>query len=233
MKWEETYNFKSVLNSKASLSATLSLGVYTTLSLLYVLSYALEQPNLRLYLKPLLIPILCFFYGCRVTAISPKIIGAMLFSFLGDVFLMGTGVFFFLAGLSSFLVAHLFYLSALWPKWKPIQVSKKIIPLLCYMVYLVVFMYLLWPTLNELKIPVLFYAMVLSLHGIISLSLAINRHVFAWPLALGVFLFIISDSMIALNSFYFDTDYFGEWVMLTYLTAQALIILYFTKTNKT
>ncbi|MGB0376648.1 MAG: lysoplasmalogenase family protein [Flavobacteriaceae bacterium] len=40
-------------------------------------------------------------------------------------------------------------------------------------------------------------------------------------------LFVLSDTMIAFNSFYFDSEFFGGWVMATYLSAQALIISYF------
>ncbi len=43
---------------------------------------------------------------------------------------------------------------------------------------------------------------------------------------LGSLFFVLSDSMIALNKFYFEDGfpYAGFWIMLTYITAQYLIM---------
>ena len=101
-----------------------------------------------------------------------------------------------------------------------------------YGVYACGLLSFLWPVLEELKVPVCIYALALCGHGVLSLSLALAQGQRSWYLALGVFLFILSDSMIALNSFYFNADYFREWVMATYLSAQALIISYFIHINQ-
>ena len=42
----------------------------------------------------------------------------------------------------------------------------------------------------------------------------------------GSILFILSDSMLALNQFYFEKDFFGPWVMVTYIGAQGFITFF-------
>jgi uncharacterized membrane protein YhhN len=42
-------------------------------------------------------------------------------------------------------------------------------------------------------------------------------------------LFIVSDSMLALNQFYYENNFFGLGVMLTYLAAQFFITLFFKR----
>lgn len=209
-----------------------ALALYVLFGLIYLGSYWAELPEVRTVLKPFLIPLLSYFYWGRAFIRKTAILGALFFSFLGDVFLMGSGTLFFLLGLSSFLGAHLCYMRVLWPLWKLLAIQVKAIPLLLYGVYAYGLLSFLWPVLEELKVPVCIYAFALCGHGVLSLSLALAKGQRSWYLALGVFLFILSDSMIALNSFYFNADYFREWVMATYLSAQALIILYFIHINQ-
>ena len=227
MKWGKIFNYKYDLNSKLPAQSRFTLVLYILLGLIYLGSFRAEIPEIRTVLKPFLIPVLSFFYWRQTALGKSAVLGALFFSFLGDVFLMGSGTLFFLLGLSSFLGAHLCYIRVLWPLWKPLGINIKAIPLLLYGVYAFGLLSFLWPVLEELKAPVVIYALTLSLHGVMSLSLAFAQGQRLWYLALGVLLFILSDSMIALNSFYFNADYFREWVMATYLSAQALIISYF------
>lgn len=232
MKWGKTFNYKYDLNSNTLPQFRVAFVLYILFGLIYLGSFWAEIPEVRSDLKPFLIPVLSYFYWGQASFRKIAILGALFFSFLGDVFLMGSGTLFFLLGLLSFLGAHLCYMSVLWPLWKPLAFKIKSIPILLYGVYALGLLSFLWPVLEDLKIPVLIYALALCFHGVVSLSLALAQGKRLWYLGLGVFLFILSDSMIALNSFYFNADYFREWVMATYLSAQALIILYFIGINQ-
>lgn len=201
-------------------------GAYVFLSSLYLLSYPLELSIIRLFIKPVLIPLLLGVYFLNSSPRKVRVVGALVLSFLGDVLLMGSGTLFFLGGLGSFLGAHLCYIREIWPDWKPLTIQQKILPILPYSIYAAVVLWVLFPVLDALKIPVLMYTGVLSVNGVLSLGLVLNRKS-AWPIGVGVGLFVLSDTMIAFNSFYFDSEFFGGWVMATYLSAQALIISYF------
>ena len=67
--------------------------------------------------------------------------------------------------------------------------------------YMVVILWLLLPAANELKVPVVFYATVISMMLIFAVQLTkIGK--FGWIIAIGALLFVISDSAIAINKFY-------------------------------
>jgi uncharacterized membrane protein YhhN len=76
-----------------------------------------------------------------------------------------------------------------------------------------------------MQIPVLVYTIVLMLMGIFSLNRYDLTPILSFRMVLvGACLFIISDSMIALNRFGFPFDYAGFWIMLTYILAQWCIV---------
>jgi uncharacterized membrane protein YhhN len=169
-----------------------------------------------------------------IVLLSKKIfLVALLFSWVGDLLLMGEGPLFFLLGILSFWVAQLFYLYFI---NKEIELplnefffSKKgLISLLLFGGYFLGTMSLLSSKLGALTIPVSGYAITLASIGVAAMLLWMtkkNNKTFA--LFAGVLLFIVSDSMIAFNTFYFEKNIFGFWVMATYIPAQFLICNYF------
>ena len=89
---------------------------------------------------------------------------------------------------------------------------------------------LMSPRLGVLKIPVTFYALTLCVTGFLGVLMAIEKKTqTALFLAIGCLLFVISDSMIAFDAFYFSQKVFGPWVMATYIPAQFLIATFFSK----
>jgi uncharacterized membrane protein YhhN len=86
--------------------------------------------------------------------------------------------------------------------------------------------YLLYPGLDGLMKPVI---MVYAL-SLIGMSMAalnrngrVNRSSFLLVFT-GSLLFVLSDSMIALDRFYAEIPLGGLWIMLTYISAQYLIM---------
>ena len=79
--------------------------------------------------------------------------------------------------------------------------------------------------MGNLRIPVVLYSAVISTMGIFALNLrtAISEKTF-WVLIGGVLLFILSDTMIALNKFKFQVPYAPIAIMSTYISAQAAIV---------
>jgi uncharacterized membrane protein YhhN len=84
---------------------------------------------------------------------------------------------------------------------------------------------LLLPHLGELKIPVVLYATVICsmLLGSLHIYLKTNRPANKL-FVLGATLFVLSDSLLAINKFYQPFPMAGVGIMLTYCLAQYFIV---------
>ena len=148
------------------------------------------------------------------------IVLGLVFSLAGDVFLMLPGDR-FVQGLVSFLVAHLCYIAAFassaGARWTP----RLFVP---YLLYDLVFMALLWPGLGPLAAPVTVYAAVLVGMGWQAAERwAVFRSGPALGAAVGGALFVLSDSVIAINRFVAPFRASRLIIMTTYIAAQWLI----------
>ena len=85
-------------------------------------------------------------------------------------------------------------------------------------------MYLIYSNLGEMLIPVAVYGITISTFGSVALLNYRNEKSTEnlW-LLVGALLFILSDSLIALNKFYEPHDIYGVSIMITYILAQFLI----------
>jgi len=187
-------------------------------------------PLLHFICKPLLMPALIFAvlsFGIPGTN-RTKIIAALIFSFLGDVFLLLENRFpvFFLVGLGCFLLAHIFYIVYFIGQHGPGSMAKKnpilILPVIAYAACL---LYLLAPVLGDLKIPVFIYATVISVMLCSTLFLGSKTERRSRPLfIMGAASFVLSDSLLAINKFYHPLPMAAILIMLTYCLAQFLIV---------
>ncbi|MBO9634186.1 MAG: lysoplasmalogenase [Chitinophagaceae bacterium] len=157
------------------------------------------------------------------------VIWALLFSCGGDTLLMFTSnnELFFILGLVSFLVAHIFYLLFFIRVKKQNRPGKPWHPVIVFLmlVYIGVLFYILKPGAGALKVPVLIYASVL---GAMLLSAI---HAFHFPAQLagafcvtGAMLFVLSDSLLALDKFHQSIKAAPLLVMTTYSLAQLLLV---------
>lgn len=155
------------------------------------------------------------FYQMAVSA-------GLLFSLAGDIFLMLPRDR-FIAGLVSFLLAHLCYIAAFgaqvtWP-----FLSGWGLPVVIFAVGVY---QLLAPHLGAMRPPVLGYMTVISLMAWVAITLFVQQRAL-WTLAAasGAVLFVISDSALALNRFR-QRFWSAQLVVLgTYYLAQWLIAL--------
>lgn len=187
--------------------------------------------------KPLLMPALMLLL---VNATNDRfnqrtlVLTGLFFSWLGDVFLLLESLFsiLFIAGLASFLITHLcyivYFLSA--KSAAGSLVKKQPVYILLILGYGVGLVWLLFPSLGDLKIPVILYAAVIctmllcSLHIFLKVAVPANRHFVA-----GAVLFVLSDSLLAINKFYQPLAFAGTLIMLTYCAAQYFIVMGFIK----
>ncbi len=196
--------------------------------------------------KPLLMTLLggYFFATTQLkNGFSRRILAGLTFSLAGDTLLMFNAPgreYFFLLGLAAFLCAHLFYILAFLGYEKNMRGAFHQRPLLAlpFLIFLSGFLTWLWPGIPAgLKIPVAGYSTV-----IITMSMAcfqlrtkIDGRLFS-GLFIGVLLFVISDSLIAISKFYPGDQAVPEFIrpliMITYITAQYLIASRAVEMNK-
>ena len=89
----------------------------------------------------------------------------------------------------------------------------------------VLLLYTVWPGLGEMRIPVLAYAVVITLMLVFALRRYRGTTAISFStVAAGAILFIISDSLIAWNTFHETIRYASIAIMSTYVLAQYLIV---------
>lgn len=155
------------------------------------------------------------------------LMAALFFSWGGDVFLMfeSEHELFFIFGLLSFLIAHICYIILFTKDAKLPWLKRNIWAAIPFLLYGVGLMSLLWPYLNELKIPVLVYASSIMGMGLTALNRKGNvSNSSFWMVFIGALLFVLSDSMIAINKFYEPIAYAQIWIMITYALSQWMIV---------
>ncbi|MEO7105448.1 MAG: lysoplasmalogenase family protein [Rhodoferax sp.] len=179
--------------------------------------------------KPLTMAIAIIFvatrsYSTRATGrFNALLMAALVFSLVGDVFLMLPGNY-FIPGLASFLVAHLFYI-ALFRQGQVWFPNKK--ALACVLAVGAAMYAIVWGGLGNpvLKIAVAAYVSVIALMAAQAIGRAIVKGDAAarW-VALGACIFMVSDSLIAINKFVTPVGLSSLWILATYYCAQLLIV---------
>lgn len=140
---------------------------------------------------------------------------ALVFSASGDI-LLEQGL--FMAGVAAFLVAQLHYGVVFARRWSSIKTRWPISGLI--LVFMLVMVFLLSPHLGELQLPVFAYLVVIGLMGLLATQ---SNMPLRWAV-FGAFVFILSDSFIAIDRFLLPLPLSGYLIMTTYYGAQWMII---------
>lgn len=194
-----------------------------------LISLALGQKNIHLIIKPFIIPSIgYYFYSKKVLRAKTGkfLLFALLFSWFGDLFLIFESPLYFLLGLSSFLVAHLFYIIIFLSISKPFKPKAiHLFTILFFSLIAFIVLQTVWDNTGDLQIPVLFYTIIISFMGMAAAFNTIKcREYFS---LFGALLFIISDSLIAINTFHSVSINFLNFpflIMLTYISAQIILV---------
>lgn len=183
--------------------------------------------------KPLLVPFLVGYYMAGVTRYRSKpLLIALMACWIGDVSLMfvGLNANWFMIGLLSFMVGHIFYIityrqhrsESAENELLTVQKIRFSIPVVLAGTGLVV---VLFPVLGDLQFPVIIYAtaiIVMVMNAIFRFGRT-NARSFWFTLS-GSILFMISDSILAINKFLGAIEMGGTMIMLTYIVAQFMIV---------
>jgi uncharacterized membrane protein YhhN len=188
-------------------------------------------PEIRFFTKPLLMPLLMLGYFLEVKPLkdfSTILLWGLFFSWVGDVLLMleASNGSFFIGGLLAFLSAHLLYIRY-FSKIKSAHVSylkSRPIMLLVVLVYIIELLYILWPYLGGMKLPVTVYACVIGTMLAFALwQFGKLENQTALLFISGAVFFVMSDSLLAISKFKAQFPMSGILIMLTYCLAQYLL----------
>ena len=197
----------------------------------YIAGIQLPDQTIQYISKPLLMPLLAIYFITSVNGMATRlktwVIAALFFSWAGDVLLMfeEKDQLFFMLGLSAFLIAHIFYIIL----FHHIRVRESVKGNPWLMVIVVVYygalITLLSPFLGEMKWPVRVYGIVISFMFMLAMHMLFIRNKMAgkWMMA-GAMLFVVSDSVLAINKFYQPFEGAGIVIIVTYCLAQLFIV---------
>lgn len=153
----------------------------------------------------------------------------LIFSSFGDILLeiSESDKLFFIGGLVNFLIAHIFYIVG----FLKTDISyKNAIPIsLILLVFYGILMSLLIPNAEfELKVPILFYGIIICTMAFLSFNryFSDNEKTYVLPRLyafIGSTIFVVSDTLLALNKFYHPIINAKTLVMITYYFAQTFI----------
>jgi uncharacterized membrane protein YhhN len=202
----------------------IALFVFIVVSVLDITGIIFKEPSLIFLFKPFILLSLLFLYSSSVLIRNKWYVMALVFSFFGDVFLLYPEELLFMMGLVSFLLAHFIYIKIVVGRIQKSsfkRISTSIIP---FFIVFTLLIFTLKDNLNEMFIPVIIYGLTISTFGVVSLiDFQNTKSKKSLLMLVGAIVFMISDSVLAINKFYNSTHLFEVVIMVTYILAQYLI----------
>lgn len=209
-----------------------ALSFFAGIAVLHLFGILAEIPFLQSFTKPWIVPSLLAYYWASTDTRSKPLLIALVFCWLGDVALMlvRSNENWFLAGLGLFLVGHIFFiLSYRQLRWESSDTDMSLGMLLRFSVLLmmpgIVLVFLLYPTLGGMRVPVILYALAIT--AMVKFSFyrfQRTTSVSFWLVFCGSLIFMLSDSLIAIGKFMSPFANSAFLVMLTYIAAQFMIV---------
>jgi uncharacterized membrane protein YhhN len=197
-----------------------SIYIFVIFFTIHLLAIVCDWQAVTVYTKPLLLLSLIAYFLFN-TKFNATVFLALVFSLVGDVLLIfqDSNSLYFIFGLVAFLIAHICYIIYFLKIKKQSGISKwNVFIILGALVYGVSLVAILFPRLGVMQLPVIVYAATICTMLIAALHLPVNKF-----FAIGAILFVISDSLLAVNKFYISFAGASFLIMLTYGLAQAFI----------
>lgn len=207
--------------------------LFAVIVIVELLGRLLENIQMEYFVKPLIMIWIAVYFllAARKSSFTIPVLLAYFFSWLGDNFLMlsGKNELFFYAGVGGFFFAQLGYIFTF------IRFSEKGVRgyvqrnpwiSIFFLAYVGGILLILFPGLEGMMKPVItVYAISLMTMSMMALNRSGRVGAQSYKLVfIGSLLFLISDSMIAINKFYAAIPLAGFLIMITYIAAQYLIM---------
>jgi len=209
------------------------LSLFVIDAILNIVAVITESEVLNYVTKPLLMVLLSWYLyqSAPKSQFTRLMLLGVLFSIGGDTALMFQGSqSYFIIGLVLFLIAHIYYIVGMYrfPSFKSGLLFRQSWLILPFIIYSSILVSVLWTGLGEMQIPVIVYSSVIMLMGLSAVNMfGRTNQIAARLLLIGAALFILSDSVIAINKFGIEgieVPFPGLVIMATYITGQFLIV---------
>lgn len=195
----------------------------------------IDLGGFRHLVKPLLMPVLLVYLRKGTTGpLTLSLLfaaGALICSFVGDSLLMYAekDQLYFLGGLGAFAIAQLLYIisftKAVDNESTPVSTPLKMLYAVPFMAIGLGLLWMIWPGLNGLEIPVIIYGALIVSMALSAVYRSERTSVeSANQVILGACFFILSDALLAIDRFHTPMENGGLFIMITYLLAQWNII---------
>ena len=204
---------------------------YLVFSVIYLVLPFVGLEGISWYLKPFLLPFLLLAVIVS-TEFKTKnlLLVALFFSWIGDIILLfaDQAEIYFIVGLVSFLLSHLLYIFLFLRQDKnqdSVNKGALVLGILVILSYFFGMVSLLFPKLGPLQIPVMVYAVAITIMLFVAYKRSLSwKKPAAQFIIVGAIFFVLSDSILAFNKFYQAIPQAGFWIMSTYILAQFLIV---------
>lgn len=183
---------------------------------LYFWAFAGGRRGLAVALKPL--PLLCLAAWVAAGARTPSawlVVAGLVVSLVADVLIESS----FLAGLGTFLLAHVAYIAAFVARTG----EPLLLLLLPFLAWGALVLARLWPGLGPMRMPVIVYAVVIC--AMMWRAAATVGTPGGWTALAGAVLFAASDTLIAWDRFHRPIQGSRYPIMLLYWAGQLLIAM--------
>jgi uncharacterized membrane protein YhhN len=176
--------------------------------------------------KVLLLPPLGVYYILAADTFLVMVLAAVILGWMGDILLIKIqNPSFFKAGLISFLLGHLLYIPAMIFFAGTVSIRVLIVSLVVALPVGILLQRFIKPDAS-MRIPVIFYGIILELMSLSALQLMIARPE-GWGILVfaGSLCFLISDSILGYFTFRNLSKHGSFFIMFSYLLAQGSIII--------
>jgi uncharacterized membrane protein YhhN len=192
---------------------------YLVVSVVHLGALVVGSAQVSTPTKWVLMPaLLAAIFLARPRARAVVVVGSVgiVLSWCGDVLLSTPGDIGFVAGLASFLLAHVAYLVLF---AAVLRTRRLPVWSLGYALWLVILVVVISPHLGALGVPVVAYGIVLAASSAAALATSPT-------VAVGALLFLLSDSLLVFKLFWpdFSMVQVDAIIMLLYLAGQGLIV---------
>ena len=204
------------------------LVILAVVSVVYLTSLFFKHGLFQSILKGCLLPLVLAIYVFGAEKILLPIVLALVFGWAGDIFLLKiSDLRCFRIGLASFLTGHLCYIIAMYKFILPYNIPV----LFCSIAVAAIAGFFLFRIIrpnDEMRIPVIVYETVILIMVVFALQVFSSQgKEFGAFVFAGSLCFVVSDSLLAYDTFQKKTKVGYFLVMLTYILAQVFIALGF------
>jgi uncharacterized membrane protein YhhN len=199
---------------------------------LHLLAIYMNMPLFRVVSKSALLPLLLLYLlvagsGHHQPLFKKLAMLALFFSWLGDILLTQEGTLFFLMGMLAFIATHLINGSLLLRLQSLQYTFASMLGVILALGAIGMVYYWLHDYLGTFSVPVVLYMFIIGTVLVLAFNVSNNtryKNIAYTCFIPGMFLFTVSDGLLALNKFLFHNPAgWDVWIMLTYGLAQWLL----------